>query len=135
MEEAIRILVVDDEPDIRRICRILLETGGYTVLEAATGAEAVEQVRQHPELDLILMDIQMPIMDGYEATKIIRSFNNKNAQIPIIAMTANAFAEDANKALSVGMNDHVAKPIDMSILVPTMMKYHDTRSGATFLTR
>ena len=49
MEEAIRILVVDDEPDIRRICRILLETGGYTVLEAATGAEAVEQVRQHPE--------------------------------------------------------------------------------------
>lgn len=50
MEEAIRILVVDDEPDIRRICRILLETGGYTVLEAATGAEAVEQVRQHPEL-------------------------------------------------------------------------------------
>ena len=55
MEEAIRILVVDDEPDIRRICRILLETGGYTVLEAATGAEAVEQVRQHPELDLILM--------------------------------------------------------------------------------
>ena len=53
MEEAICILVVDDEPDIRRICRILLETGGYTVLEAATGAEAVEQVRQHPELDLI----------------------------------------------------------------------------------
>ena len=64
MEEAIRILVVDDEPDIRRICRILLETGGYTVLEAATGAEAVEQVRQHPELDLILMDIMMPVMDG-----------------------------------------------------------------------
>ena len=57
MEEAISILVVDDEPDIRRICRILLETGGYTVLEAATGAEAVEQVRKHPELDLILMDM------------------------------------------------------------------------------
>ena len=57
MEEAISILVVDDEPDIRRICRILLETGGYTVLEAATGVEAVETVRQHPELDLILMDI------------------------------------------------------------------------------
>lgn len=67
MEEAIRILVVDDEPDIRRICRILLETGGYTVLEAATGAEAVEQLRQHPELDLILMDIMMPELGGYDA--------------------------------------------------------------------
>ena len=71
MEEAIRILVVDDEPDIRRICRILLETGGYTVLEAATGAEAVEQVRQHPELDLILMDIMMPEMDGITASSPI----------------------------------------------------------------
>ena len=73
MEEAIRILVVDDEPDIRRICRILLEAGGYTVLEAATGAEAVEQVRQHPELDLILMDIMMPELGGYDACSRIRS--------------------------------------------------------------
>ena len=75
MEEAIRILVVDDEPDIRRICRILLETGGYTVLEAATGAEAVEQVRQHPELDLILMDIMMPELGGYDACSRIRSYS------------------------------------------------------------
>ena len=122
MEEAIRILVVDDEPDIRRICRILLETGGYTVLEAATGAEAVEQVRQHPELDLILMDIQMPIMDGYEATKIIRSFNNKNAQIPIIAMTANAFTEDRLRAKEAGMNEHIAKPFDAKLLVKIIHK-------------
>ena len=55
----------------------------------------------------------MPIMDGYEATKIIRSFNNKNAQIPIIAMTANAFEEDRKMAISKGMNDHIAKPIDV----------------------
>ena len=129
MEEAIRILVVDDEPDIRRICRILLETGGYTVLEAATGAEAVEQVRQHPELDLILMDIQMPIMDGYEATKIIRSFNNKNAQIPIIAMTANAFEEDRKHALQLGMNEHLAKPVDIEKLKDVLTKYfnHEKR--------
>ncbi|MFQ9072380.1 MAG: response regulator [Faecalibacillus faecis] len=66
--------------------------------------------------DLILMDIQMPIMDGYEATKIIRSFNNKNAQIPIIAMTANAFEEDRKHALQLGMNEHLAKPVDIEKL-------------------
>ena len=66
--------------------------------------------------DLILMDIQMPIMDGYEATKIIRSFNNKNAQIPIIAMTANAFEEDKKRAFDAGMNGHIAKPIDIDKL-------------------
>ena len=60
MEETIRILVVDDEPDIRRICRILLENSGYTVLEAATGLEAVDTIRRCPEIDLILMDIMMP---------------------------------------------------------------------------
>ena len=64
MEETIRILVVDDEPDIRRICRILLENSGYTVLEAATGLEAVETIRRCPEIDLILMDIMMPDLDG-----------------------------------------------------------------------
>ena len=66
----------------------------------------------------------MPVMNGYDATIAIRNLNDtKKARIPIIAMTANAFAEDAKKALSVGMNDHVAKPIDMNILVPAMMKY------------
>ena len=117
MEEAIRILVVDDEPDIRRICRILLETGGYTVLEAATGAEAVEQVRQHPELDLILMDIMMPEMDGYEATRRIRALPDaKKAALPIVAMTANAFEDDRKNALHAGMNGHIAKPLDIQKL-------------------
>ena len=70
------------------------------------------------------MDIQMPVMNGYDATLAIRKLKDvEKAGIPIIAMTANAFAEDVNKALSAGMNDHVAKPIDMNILVPTMMKY------------
>ena len=70
------------------------------------------------------MDIQMPIMNGYDAALIIRKLKDtKKSRIPIIAMTANAFAEDVNKALSAGMNDHVAKPIDMNILVPIMMKY------------
>lgn len=124
MEEAIRILVVDDEPDIRRICRILLETGGYTVLEAATGAEAVEQVRQHPELDLILMDIMMPVMDGYEAARRIRKLADPvHANKPIIAMTANAFEEDVKAALAAGMNEHLSKPIRIELLYEIMKKY------------
>ena len=73
---------------------------------------------------MILMDIQMPVMNGYDAALVIRKMKDtKKARIPIIAMTANAFAEDIQKALSVGMNDHVAKPVDMNILVSTMMKY------------
>lgn len=124
MEEAIRILVVDDEPDIRRICRILLETGGYTVLEAATGAEAVEQVRQHPELDLILMDIMMPVMDGYEAARRIRKLADPvHANKPIIAMTAYAFEEDVKAALAAGMNEHLSKPIRIELLYEIMKKY------------
>ena len=120
----IRILVVDDEPDIRRICRILLETGGYTVLEAATGAEAVEQVRQHPELDLILMDIMMPVMDGYEAARRIRKLADPvHANKPIIAMTANAFEEDVKAALAAGMNEHLSKPIRIELLYEIMKKY------------
>ena len=73
---------------------------------------------------LILMDIQMPSLDGYQATKKIRSLEDpKKAQIPIIAMTANAFSEDRARALDAGMNDHVAKPIDMDLLVTTLLKY------------
>ena len=73
---------------------------------------------------MILMDIQMPVMNGYDATLAIRKMKDtKKSGIPIITMTANAFAEDIQKALSVGMNDHVAKPVDMNILVPTIMKY------------
>ncbi len=75
-------------------------------------------------LGFAVMDVQMPVMNGYEATGKIRKLQDKSkAQIPIIAMTANAFAEDRQKALSVGMNDHVAKPIDMNTLIPVLQKY------------
>ena len=73
---------------------------------------------------LILMDIQMPSLDGYQATKKIRCLEDpKKAQSPIIGMTANAFSEDRARALEAGMNDHVAKPIDMDLLVTTLLKY------------
>ena len=74
--------------------------------------------------DLMLMDIQMPILNGYETTKKIRQLENrKKTEIPILAMTANAFSEDQQAALEADMNDHVAKPIDMNVLLQVMMKY------------
>lgn len=83
--------------------------------------------------DLILMDIQMPVMDGYKATQVIRKMEDpEKATIPIVAMTANAFAEDRQKALSVGMNDHVAKPIDMNQLMQVFVKHMKARIVSAF---
>lgn len=134
----VRVLLVEDNEINREIATELLTGEGCIVETASNGVSCIDMIEKADAdyYKMVLMDIQMPIMNGYDATLTIREMKDpKKAGIPIIAMTANAFAEDANKALSVGMNDHVAKPIDMSILVPTMMKYHDTRSGATFLTR
>ena len=90
------------------------------------GAEAVEKIAASVpgEYALVLMDIQMPHMNGYEATKAIHGGRNPLGKtIPIIAMTANAFTEDRQVALDAGMNDHIAKPINMNVLVPTLRKY------------
>ena len=73
--------------------------------------------------DVILMDIRMPVMTGYEAAKIIRSLSRPDVNLPIIAMTADAFAEDIQKSLDSGMNDHIAKPIDIENLMKTLQKY------------
>ena len=120
------ILLVEDNELNSEIAVELLNEYGFLVDTAENGAEAVEKVKNSKpgNYDLILMDIQMPVMNGYDATLAIRKMKDtKKARIPIIAMTANAFAEDAQKVLSVGMNAHVAKPVDMNILVPTMMKF------------
>ena len=96
------------------------------VNRAVDGVQCVEKIERCEAgyYALILMDIQMPSLDGYQATKKIRSLEDpKKAQIPIIAMTANAFSEDRARALDAGMNDHVAKPIDMDLLVTTLLKY------------
>ena len=120
------ILLVEDNELNSEIAVELLNEYGFLVDTAENGAEAVEKVKNSKpgNYDLVLMDIQMPVMNGYDATLAIRKMKDtKKARIPIIAMTANAFAEDAQKVLSVGMNAHVAKPVDMNILVPTMMKF------------
>ena len=121
MDDSIRILVVDDEADIRRIIRILLESRGYRVLEAPNGRLAVETIRKEPDIDLILLDIMMPEMDGYEASRQIRAINRPDAKtVPIIALTANAFTEDAQRAAEAGMDAHMTKPFDFDKLKKCM---------------
>ena len=122
----IRILLVEDNEINTEIARELLMEEGCIVETANDGVACIDMLEKADAdyYKMILMDIQMPVMNGYDAALIIRKMKDtKKARIPIIAMTANAFAEDAQKVLSVGMNAHVAKPVDMNILVPTMMKY------------
>lgn len=121
-----RVLLVDDNILNREIATEVLDDLGVACEEAGDGAEAVEKVMEHEPgyYDLVLMDVQMPKMDGYEATKNIRGLGNaQKANIPIIAMTANAFDEDKQDAYNAGMNAHLSKPIDISSLSQTLKKY------------
>ena len=121
-----RILLAEDNELNAEIAMELLQEEGLTVEHAVNGVNCIEMLEKAPSnyYSLILMDIQMPIMDGYTATQNIRKLGDISKQkIPIIAMTANAFAEDRQKALSVGMSDYVAKPIDMNKLIPILQKY------------
>ena len=122
----VRILLVEDNEINTEIARELLTDEGCIVETANDGVACIDMIEKADAdyYKMILMDIQMPVMNGYDATLAIRKMKDtKKARIPIIAMTANVFAEDIHKILSVGMNDYVAKPVDMNILVPTMMKY------------
>ena len=121
-----RILLADDEGIMLESLKKIIETeyGNECEIHCAKSGRVVVEMAQAYPPDICFMDIQMPVMNGYDATLTIRKMKDtKKARIPIIAMTANAFAEDTQKVLSVGMNAHVAKPVDMNILVPTMMKY------------
>ena len=121
-----RILLAEDNELNAEIAIELLGEEGFLIERAADGEECCTMLAQAPEgyYDLILMDIQMPEMNGYEAAAKIRGMADvKKAGIPIIAMTANAFAEDRQAALDAGMNAHVAKPIDMAVLLPTLLRW------------
>jgi two-component system, cell cycle response regulator DivK len=116
-----RILVVEDQPDNRRILRDLLGNAGYELIEAETGEEALTALEaQRP--DLILMDIQLPVMDGYEATRRIRS-NPELKSIPIIAVTSYALAGDEAKALAVGCTAYVTKPFSPRALLAKVQEH------------
>ena len=121
-----RILLTEDNDLNAEIATELLQEEGCTVDRAKDGVECVDMLEKaaNGTYQLILMDIQMPVMNGYDATKKIRRMDDpQKANIPIIAMTANAFTEDRQVALDAGMNDHIAKPINMNVLVPTLRKY------------
>ena len=118
-----RLLIVEDNELNREISEEILKESGFIVETAADGSVAVEMVKASEPgyYDAVLMDIQMPIMDGYAATRAIRAFDNKAlAEIPIVAMTANAFDDDRKAAFENGMNEHVTKPIDIGKLTDTL---------------
>ena len=124
--EGKKVLLVEDNEINREIAVAILEEDGFVIDTAEDGSVAVEKMKlaQSGQYDFILMDVQMPIMDGYEATRQIRALTNPAAfDIPIIAMTANAFEEDRQEALNSGMNDHIPKPIDVKLLKETIAKY------------
>ena len=118
-----RLLLVEDNELNQEIAQTILETAGFTIDTADDGSVAVERIKEMPAdtYDLILMDVQMPIMNGYQATRAIRALDDSaKASIPIVAMTANAFDEDRKEAIESGMNGYVPKPIDIEKLMKTL---------------
>ena len=123
--KGLHILLAEDNELNMEIAEFVLQNEGADVTKAWNGQEAVELFRNSKpgEFNVILMDIMMPVMNGYEATKMIRSLDREDAkEIPIIAMTANAFTEDRIRAKEAGMDEHVAKPVDVELLVKVIHK-------------
>ena len=118
-----RVLLVEDNMVNMEIAKMILSKSGFTVETAENGKIAVDMVASSEPgyYDVVLMDIQMPVMDGYEATRRIRALSSPDlARIPILAMTANAFKEDELAALEAGMQAHIAKPVDIKLLMKTL---------------
>lgn len=123
-----RVLLVEDNEMNRMIANAILTELGFEVDNAENGKEAVDKLMSNPAgcYDIVLMDIQMPVMDGYEATRAIRALEDKEkSAIPIVAVTANAFEEDKKMAMDCGMNGHLAKPYDIPQITETLAKLLD----------
>lgn len=121
-----RLLLVEDNELNREIAQVILEEAGFLIETAPDGTDAVSMMEQSEEgyYNAVLMDVQMPVMNGYEATKAIRAMHRKDVKtLPIIAMTANAMEDDKEAALKSGMNAHIAKPLDISLLMSVLHKY------------
>ena len=115
-----KILIVEDDEVSESVLSIMLEDFSNEILYAGTGLEAIEVCKQHTDIDLILMDIKMPGIDGFETTRWIREFNKK---VVIIAQTAYALRGDKTKTLDAGCNDYIAKPINKEKLLSLIKKY------------
>ena len=111
--DKIRILAVDDEPDLRGLLRILLTHKGYEVLEAASGQEAVDLIRSEPQIDLVIMDIMMPGLNGVEACAQIRKFST----VPMLFLTAKSQLADKAEAYASGGDDYLPKPFAQNALM------------------
>ena len=128
------ILVVDDVEVNRILLTKILTTLGAVCDTAANGQEAVDkfEASQPGEYDLIMMDVQMPVLNGYEATRAIRGGGHPSAKsVPIIAMTANAFVDDVREAIASGMDAHIAKPVQRDSLKATIQQVLDSRAEST----
>jgi len=123
-----RVLVAEDNPTNQMVVRAMLSRLGQTVEIVSDGAQAVEAVRTG-EYDLVLMDVQMPEVDGYEATRRIRALEGVVASIPIVALTANAVAGFEELSLKAGMNGHVSKPVTLAGLAELLTRFAARRSG------
>ncbi len=129
-EQSALILVVDDEADIRRIIRILLESSGYQVAEAQNGLAAVEYIRQQPNVDLVLMDIMMPGLDGVSASREIR----ERCAAPILFLTAKTQEQDKYEAYQAGGDDYLAKPFshaELMMKVESLLRRYRVYKGKT----
>lgn len=118
----LKILIAEDDEPSAMLQEEIVGTYCKKIVHAFSGVEAVKECQNEPDLDLILMDIQMPLMDGYEATRKIRSFNK---DIVIIAQTAYALLGDREKALAAGCNDYISKPINHAALIDLIRKYFE----------
>lgn len=128
LHSPVKILIVEDNKPNQLVAKAILEHKGYAVDIAEDGVEGVEAVA-NGDYDVVLMDIQMPRMDGVEATQMIRSLESKKREIPIIAVTANAMVGDRDNYLAAGMDDYVSKPIDSASLVETIQRWSKALCG------
>ena len=121
------ILLVEDDKEIRKGVEIFLRSQGYQVFQAENGLEGLKILEERP-IDLAIVDVMMPVMDGLAVTRAIRALDRPDAKtIPIIAVTANAFAEDTEKCMEAGMNAHLAKPLDIQKLKQTVCEQMKNR--------
>ena len=126
MTKPATVLIVEDDPDLNSAYQLILSSAGYTILCAENGKQALEVIKKSGDPDIILLDLRMPVMDGMSATREIRQqMKTGNKPLPIIAMTAVTLPETVDEIMRSGMNDHIAKPVNLAALRKTLAHWLD----------